>query len=91
MAIRALSILAAALISSSHVGFTVLAAPSKDVTVMDAKPNYPSDPNTTPYCSWWWDNDDSVHCEDIPEAFDITMDDFVRWVSMEACDKGLYL
>ncbi|KAK8101915.1 LysM domain-containing protein [Apiospora kogelbergensis] len=90
MAIRALSILAAALISSSHVGFTVLAAPSKDVTIMDAKPNYPSDPNTTPFCSWWWDNDDSVPCADVPEAFDITMDDFVRWNPSLSAGCGAY-
>lgn len=47
----------------------------------DEKPNFPYDPNTTSYCTWWWDNDGSISCKDMPAAWGITMEDFLRWVS----------
>lgn len=52
-----------------------------DVHVMDATPNMPFDPNTDPNCSWWWDNDGSISCKDMPSEWGITLTDFVRWVS----------
>ncbi|RYP13788.1 hypothetical protein DL765_006737 [Monosporascus sp. GIB2] len=73
MAVRRLLLLAAA----SNLG-SVLAAPSV-MNIRDAVPHYPSYPNTTPYCSWWWDNDGSISCEEMPDAWGFTWDDFVRW------------
>ncbi|EEQ28369.1 uncharacterized protein MCYG_01257 [Microsporum canis CBS 113480] len=29
----------------------------------DWEPKYQHDPNTTPYCSWWYDNDGSITCK----------------------------
>ncbi|KAI1860817.1 uncharacterized protein JN550_011279 [Neoarthrinium moseri] len=91
MAVRNLVLLAAALVGSgSNPGSVALAASSGDMEAMDAQPNYPSDPNTTPYCSWWWDNDGSIPCEDMPDAWGITMDDFVRWNPSLASGCGAY-
>jgi hypothetical protein len=41
---------------------------------------YPYDPNTTPYCSYWYDNDGTTACQDIPAKWVISMADFLRWV-----------
>ena len=61
---------------------SVLAAPSAPITIMGAQPGYPASPDSTPYCTWWWDNDGSIPCELMAEAWEITWDDFVRWVSV---------
>ena len=45
------------------------------------KPNFPYDKNTTPYCSFWYDNDESMSCQDIISVFAIPMEKFVSWVS----------
>lgn len=58
----------------------VFASPT-GFSVQDARPKYPTDPNATPYCQWWWDNDGSVSCEEMLEYLEIPMVDFVRWVS----------
>ncbi|KAL4863495.1 hypothetical protein BDV12DRAFT_202033 [Aspergillus spectabilis] len=42
-------------------------------------PNLPFDPDTTGYCSWWWDNDGSVSCEELSEMYFFELDDFLRW------------
>jgi hypothetical protein len=49
---------------------------------MGAEPGFPASPDTTPYCTWWWDNDGSIPCELMAEAWEISWDDFVRWVSV---------
>lgn len=46
----------------------------------DWEPKYQHDPSTAPYCSWWYDNDGSITCKDIPASWDITLDYFRRWV-----------
>ncbi|KAL4920060.1 hypothetical protein BDW62DRAFT_199150 [Aspergillus aurantiobrunneus] len=46
----------------------------------DETPNFPSDPDTTSYCTWWWDNDGSIPCSDMPAVWGITLEDFLRWV-----------
>jgi hypothetical protein len=48
----------------------------------DEKPKFPYDPNTTKYCSWWVDNDGSVPCSGILDAWLISLADFMRWVSI---------
>ncbi|KAL3478573.1 hypothetical protein BJX99DRAFT_105093 [Aspergillus californicus] len=45
----------------------------------DETPNFPSDPDTTSYCTWWWDNDGSIPCADMPGVWGITLADFLRW------------
>ncbi|CBF71205.1 hypothetical protein AN6664.2 [Aspergillus nidulans FGSC A4] len=42
-------------------------------------PQLPFDPNTTPYCTWWIDNDGSSSCSDILSDWIISLDDFRRW------------
>ncbi|KAF9881457.1 LysM domain-containing protein [Colletotrichum karsti] len=45
----------------------------------DAEPKYPSDPNTTPYCSWWYDNEGTQACARVLSDNFITLEDFRRW------------
>ncbi|KAF2473993.1 uncharacterized protein BDR25DRAFT_386910 [Lindgomyces ingoldianus] len=45
----------------------------------DEKPALPFDPNTTPYCTWWYDNDGSIPCSQMPALWVISLDDFRRW------------
>jgi hypothetical protein len=48
----------------------------------DEKPALTYDPNTTKYCTWWYDNKDgSVTCSAMPTTFAISLSDFRRWVS----------
>ena len=75
MAVRSMIFLAAA----SNLGSVLGAPPTMEIK--DASPNYPTYPDTSPYCSWWWDNDGSISCEEMPDAWGFTWDDFVRWVS----------
>lgn len=49
--------------------------------VLDSDPALPHADDTTPYCSWWLDNYGSEVCEDVPDWWGISMDDFLRWVS----------
>ncbi|KAF7558113.1 hypothetical protein G7Z17_g83 [Cylindrodendrum hubeiense] len=49
------------------------------IKLQGVSPKYPSHPDTTKYCSWWWDNDGSVSCKDIPDTWSIRMEDFLRW------------
>ncbi|KAG9250036.1 uncharacterized protein F5Z01DRAFT_630406 [Emericellopsis atlantica] len=39
----------------------------------------PHDPDTNPDCSWWWDNDGSISCEDMPREWGISREDFLAW------------
>ncbi|KAJ5165060.1 uncharacterized protein N7500_006890 [Penicillium coprophilum] len=45
----------------------------------DETPSMSYDPETTSYCTWWWDNDGSIACENIPSAWGISLADFRRW------------
>ncbi|KAJ8117941.1 hypothetical protein OPT61_g989 [Boeremia exigua] len=45
----------------------------------DEKPLLPYDPNTTEYCTWWFENDGSVACTDMPATWAITLADLRRW------------
>ncbi|OLN89002.1 LysM domain-containing protein-like protein 6 [Colletotrichum chlorophyti] len=57
------------------------AAEEFDMKLMGDVPSFPSDPNTTHYCSWWWDNDGSIPCANMPGEWGISLADFLRWVS----------
>jgi hypothetical protein len=59
---------------------SVIARPSN--LRRDDIPKFPYDPNTTPYCTWWMDNDGSTNCQDIPDFWAISLDDFRRWVGL---------
>jgi hypothetical protein len=49
---------------------------------MDSEPLFPTDPNTTPHCTWWGDYDGSGNCASfITENLVISTQDFLRWVS----------
>jgi hypothetical protein len=61
-------------------GSSVLAVPS-GMGTRALVPHYLIYADTTPSCALWWDNDGSIACEDVPDAWGFTWDDFVRWVS----------
>lgn len=63
----------------------VLALPPRAVEsgamhIMDQTPNMPFDPNTIATCTWWWDNDGSISCKNMPAEWGISMDNFLAWV-----------
>lgn len=44
-------------------------------------PQFPFDPNTSKYCSYWLDNSASgLQCTQVPAQWGISMADFLRWV-----------
>ena len=43
-------------------------------------PIYPYDSNTTPYCSYWFDSDGSLSCQDLYDIFALNPTNFIRWV-----------
>lgn len=44
-------------------------------------PQLPYDPNTSKYCTYWYDYTDSrVSCEQVPQDWGITKAEFIRWV-----------
>ncbi|KAL3452698.1 hypothetical protein BJX65DRAFT_302607 [Aspergillus insuetus] len=45
----------------------------------DNTPELPYDPDTTPYCTWWIDNDGSSSCRHILSDWRISLNDFRRW------------
>ncbi|KAH6722002.1 WSC domain-containing protein [Leptodontidium sp. MPI-SDFR-AT-0119] len=47
--------------------------------VCDVEPHFPHDPATTPYCTWWIDNDSTISCTDFIKSQNITLTDFRRW------------
>lgn len=51
------------------------------LSLMDETPNFPFDPNTVAPCTWWWDNDGSISCQNMPSEWGISLADFLRWVS----------
>ncbi|RYP03040.1 hypothetical protein DL765_010618 [Monosporascus sp. GIB2] len=71
--------LTSSLAAAAALVHTTLALPQK--VVDDMSPGVPYDPKTSKYCSWWWNNDGSIPSLQIPEAWGITMEDFVRWNS----------
>ncbi|RDL39248.1 uncharacterized protein BP5553_03588 [Venustampulla echinocandica] len=45
----------------------------------DESPALPHDPDTTKYCTWWFDNDGSIECSAMPASWAISLPDFLRW------------
>lgn len=46
-----------------------------------SNPRFSFDPNTSSYCTFWYDNDGSIPCTEILGLFSVSIDDFIRWVS----------
>ncbi|KAF4434503.1 Autolysin [Fusarium acutatum] len=49
------------------------------INLMGLSPKYPTHQDTSKYCSYWYDNDGSIPCQDILEPYLITMADLLRW------------
>ncbi|CAG7555730.1 unnamed protein product [Fusarium equiseti] len=55
-------------------------APQKQpVKLMGLSPKYPTHQDTSKYCSYWYDNDGAIPCQDILEAYMITLNQLLRW------------
>jgi hypothetical protein len=48
----------------------------------DVTPQLPFDPNTTKYCTAWWDTEGDFTCLEIVDAWGIALADFIRWVCL---------
>lgn len=57
-----------------------IAAP-RALGVRDEAPGMPFDPDTISTCSWWWDNDGSIACSDMPAEWGMSLKNFLLWVS----------
>ena len=44
-------------------------------------PEFPIDPLSTQYCTWWFENEGYMDCSTVVSAYDVKLEDFVRWVS----------
>ncbi|KFG83697.1 LysM domain-containing protein [Metarhizium anisopliae] len=57
----------------------------------ESNPGFSFDPNTSPYCTFWYDNDGSIPCAEILSLFAVSIDDFIRWNPSvtPSCDKFL--
>ncbi|KAG8408033.1 hypothetical protein J3459_018269 [Metarhizium acridum] len=61
---------------------TVLAGGSSQEAGLQARasrPRFPFDKNTSPYCTFWYENDGSMPCTEALELFSVSLEDFVRW------------
>ena len=54
--------------------------PAERRSQQNSIPDYPFDPSTTRYCTWWIDGDGELTCEDVQELFGVSVADFLRWV-----------
>ena len=71
---------AATPVSSTSVPLpTVYGKLSKGGQLMDERPQMPFDPNTNPDCAWWWDNDGSISCQNMPAEWGISLENFLAW------------
>ncbi|KFZ11619.1 hypothetical protein V501_04668 [Pseudogymnoascus sp. VKM F-4519 (FW-2642)] len=48
-------------------------------TARDASPSFPYDPNTTRYCTDWWDTLGLFSCQELVDIYSLNIADFVRW------------
>lgn len=48
------------------------------------KPSMPIAPGTIQSCASWYDNDGSLPCELIPYAWNLSLEDLIKWV---CCDR----
>ncbi|KAK0385976.1 hypothetical protein NLU13_7150 [Sarocladium strictum] len=61
------------------------------IHIMDETPNMPFDPNTEKTCVWWWDNDGSIACKDMPTEWGISMENWLRWNPSLTSDCGNFI
>jgi hypothetical protein len=64
----------------AHPSMRVPSNTTGGMHIMDESPNFPYDPNTVAGCVWWYDNDGSISCKNMPKEWAITMEDFLAWV-----------
>ncbi|KAF2004067.1 carbohydrate-binding module family 50 protein [Amniculicola lignicola CBS 123094] len=67
------------LFSSLFLNFATSWAYESSNLKRDETPGLPFDPNTSKYCTWWYDNDGSVSCSGMPGAWGMSLADFLRW------------
>jgi hypothetical protein len=74
------SIIALACVGTELVASIAVKAPGN--AARDTTPQYPYDPNTTPYCTQWWDTQGLFTCQELVEVYSLSMADFIRWVCL---------
>lgn len=49
----------------------------------DSQPQFAYDSSTTKLCTFWYDNiDNSIACQDVPNFWGITNEQWLRWVRL---------
>ncbi|KFY56271.1 hypothetical protein V496_06716 [Pseudogymnoascus sp. VKM F-4515 (FW-2607)] len=71
------SIIALTCVGAELVASIAVKAPGN--AARDTTPLYPHDPNTTPYCTEWWDIQGLFTCQELVEVYTLSMADFIRW------------
>jgi hypothetical protein len=72
-------------IALTCVGKIVTCTPGAAAGNIEARattPELPYDPNSTKYCTFWWDTEGSYTCQNIVDAWGLSMTDFIRWVCL---------
>ncbi|KAL0929844.1 LysM domain-containing protein [Colletotrichum truncatum] len=57
--------------------------------IRDVKPQYPHDPYAG--CRWWWDNDGSIACEDMPAEWGVSLETLISWNPSITPDCGGFI
>jgi hypothetical protein len=58
-----------------------MAAPGKaSLRARGEVPEMPYDPNTVAGCTWWYDNDGFMSCDELLGFMGIPLDSFISWV-----------
>ncbi|OBT53051.1 hypothetical protein VE04_07542 [Pseudogymnoascus sp. 24MN13] len=71
------STIALACVGVEFVAYITVKAPGN--TARDASPSFPYDPNTTRYCTDWWDTLGLFSCQELVDIYSLNIADFVRW------------
>ncbi|KAH6679949.1 LysM domain-containing protein [Plectosphaerella plurivora] len=65
--------------ASVTIAAPALAADKSSLKHRSENPLFPYDPNTIKTCSYWFDNDGTIPCANMPGEWGITMENFLKW------------
>ncbi|KFY46133.1 hypothetical protein V494_00591 [Pseudogymnoascus sp. VKM F-4513 (FW-928)] len=83
------SLIALACVSPELVASIAVKAPG--IIARDTTPKFPYDPNTTPYCSEWWDTQGIFSCQELVDVYSLTIAEFIRWNPSITAQCGNYI
>lgn len=69
-----------AVASTSEVVVSETADADEIMRLMGPDPRFPHHESASPYCTWWYDNQGGIPCEEMPAFWDITVAQWHLWV-----------